>query len=425
MSIFLIIVFFVLMLTGLPIAVALGLSSLATVFLLEGISLNIVAQSMFSAMNSFIMVAVPLFILTGILMDEGKVAESIFDFAKSIVGWMAGGLGHVNIVASLIFAGMAGSSVADVASTGRISINAMHRNGYSKSYATAITLISSMLATVIPPSILMVIAAATAGVSIGQALFAGLIPGLSIALMLMVINYIYCKKNNIGERTEFAFPQIGKSFIKAFPALLAPVILLGGILSGYFTATEAAGIAALYTLIISTLVYKGLGLKDLPSVFYRTAKLTGTILFIAVTAQVATWVFQYDGLPGQVAAFISEVSENPVVILLLLFGFLIVVGMFMDATAAIFVLTPILLPTINMVGIDPLFFVVFMVIVLSFGLITPPVGVCLYAASNITGLSIEQISKSILPWMIVVILMISIFIFFPGLITEPIQRLDL
>ncbi len=413
------------MLTGLPIAVALGLSSLATVFLLEGISLNIVAQSMFSAMNSFIMVAVPLFILTGILMDEGKVAESIFDFAKSIVGWMAGGLGHVNIVASLIFAGMAGSSVADVASTGRISINAMHRNGYSKSYATAITLISSMLATVIPPSILMVIAAATAGVSIGQALFAGLIPGLSIALMLMVINYIYCKKNNIGERTEFAFPQIGKSFIKAFPALLAPVILLGGILSGYFTATEAAGIAALYTLIISTLVYKGLGLKDLPSVFYRTAKLTGTILFIAVTAQVATWVFQYDGLPGQVAAFISEVSENPVVILLLLFGFLIVVGMFMDATAAIFVLTPILLPTINMVGIDPLFFVVFMVIVLSFGLITPPVGVCLYAASNITGLSIEQISKSILPWMIVVILMISIFIFFPGLITEPIQRLDL
>ncbi|RSL31451.1 TRAP transporter large permease [Salibacterium salarium] len=425
MSIFLIVLFFILMLGGLPIAISLGVSSVVTIFAFSDIPLNIVAQSMFSSMNSFIMVAVPLFILTGVIMDEGGVAEEIFNFSKSIVGWLYGGLGHVNIFASLIFAGMAGSSVADVASTGRISINAMHRNGYSKKYATAITLVSSMLATVIPPSILMVIAASTAGVSIGQALFAGLIPGLIIALIMMVINYVYCKKKNIGDKTPFSFSNVLKSFMKAFPALLAPIILLGGILSGFFTATEAAAIAALYTLIVAVFIYRGVKISGLPNIFYRTAKLTGTILFIAVTAQVASWVFEFDGLPGQIAAYVSEVSDNPTIILFLLFGFLLVVGMFMDATAAIFVLTPILMPTINAVGIDPLFFVVFMVMVLSFGLITPPVGVCLYAASNITGLSIEEISKSTLPWMILAVFVLMIFIIFPGLITEPIQWMNL
>ncbi|SFO94231.1 TRAP transporter large permease [Salibacterium halotolerans] len=425
MSIFLIVLFFLFMMIGLPVAVSLGVSSIVTIFAFSDIPLNIVAQSMFSSMNSFIMVAVPLFILTGIIMDEGNVAKEIFNFSKSVVGWLSGGLGHVNIFASLIFAGMAGSSVADVASTGRISINAMHQNGYSKQYATAVTLVSSMLATVIPPSILMVIAASTAGVSIGQALFAGLIPGLIIALIMMVINYIYCKKKNIGDKTTFSPKYIVKSFLHAFPALLAPVILLGGILSGYFTATEAAAIAALYTLIIAVVVYRGVTIRELPGIFFRTAKLTGTILFIAVTAQVASWVFEFDGLPGQIAAYVSSVSDNPTIILFLLFIFLLIVGMFMDATAAIFVLTPILLPTINAVGIDPLFFVVFMVMVLSFGLITPPVGVCLYAASHITGLSIEEISKSTVPWMLIAILMLMIFIIFPDLITEPTSWLNL
>ncbi|MCM3761975.1 TRAP transporter large permease [Alkalihalobacillus oceani] len=425
MSVFLLIIFFLLIFFGIPIAASLGISVVLTILLFTDIPLSIVIQSMYSSMNSFIMVAVPLFILAGIIMDEGGVAERIFDFAKSVVGWITGGLGHVNILASLIFAGMAGSSVADIASTGRITINAMTRNNYPLQYATALTLISSMLATIIPPSILMVIAASTAGVSIGKALIGGLIPGLFIAAVFMIVNYVYCKRNKIGEHVTFNLGRLRKDFVRAFPALLAPVILLGGILSGYFTPTEAAAIAVFYTLIIALFVYKDIKLKHLPNIFFRTAKLTGTILFIAVTAKPASWVFEYDGLPTRMATLISNISENAFVIMLFLFIFLIVVGMFMDATAAIFILVPILMPTIHVVGIDPAFFVIFLVILLSFGLITPPIGVCLYAVCNITGLKLEEVTKGTLPWILITFAILLLFVLFPGMITEPLKWFDL
>ncbi|MGJ9384220.1 TRAP transporter large permease [Salipaludibacillus sp. CF4.18] len=419
MSIFLLLSFLVLMILGIPIAISLGLSVGITVLFFTDVPLSIVIQSMYSSMNSFIMVAVPLFILAGIIMDEGKIAESIFSFAKSLVGWLTGGLGHVNILASLIFSGMAGSSVADVVSTGRITINAMTRSGYPIQYAASLSLVSSMLATIIPPSILMVVAASIAGVSISAALIGGLVPGLIIAFLLMVYNYFYCKKKNIGVHQKFSFKLLMKEFINAFPALLAPVILLGGILSGFFTPTEAAAIAVLYTLIISIFVYKGIKIKQLPSIFYRTASLTGTILFIAVTAKPASWLFEYDGLPSRLATSITEFSESPLVILLILFVFLIVVGMFMDATAAIFILVPILMPTILVVGIDPVFFVILMVILLSFGLITPPIGVCLYAVCNITGLKMEDLTKGVTPLILATLGILLIFILFPQLITVP------
>ncbi|MDQ0254149.1 tripartite ATP-independent transporter DctM subunit [Evansella vedderi] len=421
MSIFLLIMFFVLMLVGMPIAISLGISVVLTILLFTEVPFSIVIQSMYSSMNSFIMVAVPLFILAGIIMDEGKIAERIFAFARSLVGWLTGGLGHVNILASLIFSGMAGSSVADIASTGRITINAMTRNNYPLQYAASLTLVSSMLATIIPPSILMVIAASIAGVSISAALVGGLVPGLIVALFLMFYNYFYCKKNNIGIHQKFQVGTLGKEFLKAFPALMAPVILLGGILSGFFTPTEAAAIAVLYTLLISIFVYKGLRFKQLPSIFFRTASLTGTILFIAVTAKPASWIFEYDGLPTRIATSISGISESPIIILLILFVFLIVVGMFMDATAAIFILVPILMPTVLLVGIDPVFFVIFMVLLLSFGLITPPIGVCLYAVCNITKLKIEEVTKGVIPLILVTLGILLIFVFVPQLITVPLN----
>lgn len=421
MSLALLGIFFLLMFLGLPIAVSLGISAVVVLYLFVDIPLNLVIQSMFSSMNSFLMVAVPLFILAGILMDEGKVAEKINDFAASVVGWITGGLGHVNILASMIFAGMAGSSVADIASTGKMSINAMVRNKYPIEYATSLTLVSAMLATIIPPSILMVIAASTAGVSIGAALIGGLIPGVIISALWMAYNYYYCKKHGIGERVPFAWSNLKASFLHAFPALLAPLILLGGILSGVFTPTEAAAIAVVYILFISMLVYKTIQVRQLPRILFQTAKITGTILFIAVTAKPASWILEYDGLPSRIATFIGEASTNPLIIMFLLFFFLLVVGMFMDATAAIFILIPILLPTIHAVGIDPVFFVIFMVIVLSFGLITPPVGVCLYAVCNITGLKMEKVTRATLPWMAVTAGIILIFVLFPSLITVPIQ----
>ncbi|MFA1820140.1 TRAP transporter large permease [Virgibacillus oceani] len=421
MSIFLLILFFILLFIGIPIAASLGISVVLTILLFTDVPLSIVIQSMYSSMNSFVMVAVPLFILAGIIMDEGGIAKRIFEFAKSAVGWMRGGLGHVNVFASLIFSGMAGSSIADVASTGRMTINAMASNGYPLKYSTGLTLISSMLASVIPPSILMVVAASTAGVSVGTALIGGIIPGIILAVFYMIYNYFYCKKHDIGAPVKFELSVLGKQFVKAVPALLAPVILIGGIMSGVFTPTEAAAVAVLYALIVTLFVYKDITFKQLPNMFFRTTNMTGTILFIAVTAQPASWVFEYDGLPTRIATSITNFSESPIIILLLLFVFLIIIGMFMDATAAIFLLVPILMPTVTAVGIDPVFFVIFMVMLLSFGLITPPVGVVLYTASSVTGLSVEEVSKTTIRWIILTFLILLIFIFFPQLITVPLE----
>jgi len=211
----------------------------------------------------------------------------------------------------------------------------------------------------------------------------------------------------------------------AIPALLVPVILLGGMLSGYFTPTEAAGIAVLYTLFISIYVYKNISLQQLPEIFLRTAKLTGTILFIAVTAKPAGWIFEFDGLPAKVAAIIGSISQDSVIIMLIIYVFLVIVGMFMDATAAIYIVTPILLPTVKAVGIDPVYFIVFMVICLAFGLVTPPIGVCLFAAVNMTGLRLEEIIKSSIPWIIITAVTLIIFILIPELITVPLKWFNL
>lgn len=421
MSLTLLMLFLVMMVFGIPLAVAMGISSVAVLFMYTDIPLNLMTQSMFSSMNSFIMVAVPLFILSGILMDEGGVADKIFRFANALLGWSRGGLGNVTIFSSVIFAGMSGSSVADVASVGRISISAMTKNGYPLGYATALALITSMLATIIPPSILMVIAASVANVSIGQVLFAGIIPGLLIAVIFMLYNYYVCRKNNYGAMLKFSARELRVEFMNAIPALLAPVILLGGMLSGHFTPTEAAGIAVLYTLAVSIFVYRSIKWRQLPEIFIRTVRLTGTILFIAVTAKPAGWIFEYDGLPGQVATAIGNITQDPMMIMLIIYVFFVIVGMFMDATAAIYIVTPILLPTVLKVGIDPVYFIVFMVITLAFGLVTPPVGVCLYAAVNMTGLKFEEIVKVSMPWIIITAVALLIFILFPQLITVPVK----
>ena len=420
MSIFILILFMILMLLGIPVAVSLGAASIAAIIVYDTSTIASAVKLMYSSMNSFTMVAVPLFFLAGVLMEKGGVAQQIFDFCEDIVGWIAGGLGHVNILTSILFAGMSGSSVADVASIGALCANAMIRSGYPAPYAWGTTLASSMLASVIPPSILMVVAASVAQVSMGKALFAGIIPGVTLGVIMMVYNYIYCKKNQIGHVIPFKASKLGKSFLSALPALLVPVILLGGMYTGYFTSTEAAAICVLYTLIVSMLIYRKLKVKDLPDIFMQVAKNTGTVLFVAITAKPAGQLFTLDGFPAQVSKAITGISSNSIIVMLLIFLLLTVIGMFMDATAAIYIFMPILLPTATSVGVDPLFFVVFMVIALSFGLITPPVGVCLYAAINVSGLTMEKITKGLAPWLILLFLALLLFIIFPQMITVPI-----
>lgn len=423
MSIFILVVFMILMLLGVPVAVSLGIAGIGAILVFHVSTIASAVKLMYSSMNSFVMVAVPLFFLAGVLMEKGGVAQKIFDFCEDIVGWIAGGLGHVNILTSILFAGMSGSSVADVASIGALCANAMIRSGYPAPYAWGTTLASSMLATVIPPSILMVVAAAVAQISMGQALFAGIIPGVVLGLIMMIYNYIYCKKNKIGHVIPFQGKKLGKSFLSSLPALLVPVILLGGMYTGYFTSTEAAGICVLYTLIVAMFIYRKLKVKDLPEVFMQVAKNTGTVLFVAITAKPAGQLFTLDGFPEQVAKAITGISTNSIVVMLLIFLLLCVIGMFMDATAAIYIFMPILLPTATSVGVNPLFFVVFMVIALAFGLITPPVGVCLYAAINVSGLNMEKITKGLVPWLILLFVGLLLFILFPWLVTAPVAAI--
>lgn len=423
MSIFLISLFFILMFLGIPVAVSLGFSSVLTLALFSDIPLTLISQSMFSSMNSFIMVAVPLFILAGNIMDKGGVGDKIFNFANSMVGWMPGGLGHVNIVTSLIFAGMSGSSVADVAGLGVLEMSAMEKRGYDKEYSAAITVATSTLATMIPPSILMIVAASVANVSVGKALVGGVIPGIMIAVIFMVYNHLYCKKHKIGDRSKFSLEMFFKSLVISIPAMLVPVIILIGMFTGIVTPTEAAAIAVVYSTIISLTIYKGFTLRNIPRLLINTTKTTGTILFIAVTAKSANWIFEFDGLPAKIATSITSLTSNPILIMLVVLAFLVVVGMIMDATAAIYIVVPILLPAVTSVGVDPLFFVVFLVLSLALGLITPPVGVCLYAATSVTGLRLEQIVPKLMPWIIILIMSLAILAVFPVIITGPLNFL--
>lgn len=423
MSIFLIIVFFVLMFIGIPVAVSLGIASITTLAIFSDIPFSLITQSMFSSMNSFVMVAVPLFVLAGNIMDRGGVGDKIFNFANSMVGWMTGGLGHVNIVTSVIFAGMSGSSVADVAGVGILEINAMTKHGYDKEYSAAITVASSTLATLIPPSILMIVAASVANVSVGKALVGGVIPGVAVAVIFMVYNFLYCKKNGIGDRHKFSFSILMKSFLVSIPALLVPVIILIGMFSGIVTPTEAAAIAVIYSTIISLFIYKGFKITEIPRLLVNTTKTTGTILFIAVTAKAANWIFEFDGLPATIANGITSISTNSIIVMLMVLVFLVFLGMIMDATAAIYIVVPILLPAVVSVGVDPMAFVIILVLALSLGLITPPVGVCLYACSNVTGMTLEELIPKLIPFILILIGILVLFAVFPNILVAPVNAI--
>ena len=403
-----------------PVGIAIGLASLAAITTNPRMTDSFIVSQLISGSDSFPLMAIPLFILAGSLMDEGGIADKIYDLAEACVGWIYGGLGHVAILCNIIFGAMSGSSVAAVASIGKMSINAMAKKGYPKEYGVGINLAGCMLASVIPPSILMIVAASTASVSIGQALMAGMVPGVLIGVIYMVYNYIHCKVTGIGEKSPFQPKRLVKAFLSAIPALMVPVIMLVGMYSGIYTPTEGAGIAVAYAMLVSIYVYKRLKWSDIPRIIAKNARQTGTILFIAIAAKPAGQIFELDGLPTKLAHFVLGISDNQLVIMFALFIFLIIVGMFMDATAAIYILVPILLPVVKQLGVSPLFFVVFLVITLSFGLITPPVGVCLYAAENVTGLSLEKVIKSVVPWLFLTVGIICIFIFFPQIITGPI-----
>ena len=421
MSISLLIIFVVLSMLGVPLAIGLGLAGVASIYMFTSTPLTLLSDSMFSGMNSFLLVSVPLFLLVGQLMERGGVADRIFDFANAIVGWLPGGMGHVNVASSVVFGGISGSSVADIASLGAVEINAMVKHGYEKGYAVGMTLATSTLSSIIPPSVLMVIAGSIANQSIGLLLIGGLIPGLFIAFILMVYNHIYSVRKGVGKPVAFSSERLLRTGLRAIMPMMTPVILMIGILDGFFTPTEAAAIAVVYTFLVATFVCRQLKWSDIAPMLIGTARTSGNILFIAATAKLAAWVFAYDGLPVTVGNWLGSVTTNPTMIMFLIFLFLVVVGMFMDAIAAMFILIPVLLPPAVALGVDPIHLLVVIVVTLTLGLVTPPVGVCLFAVSKVANMSIEDVIKGSIGPVSILILSIIALTLFPVLVIGPLR----
>lgn len=422
MSLTLIGIFIVLMALGIPLATALGVGCVVTILIYD-IPLALLPQSMYSSMNSFLLVAVPLFVLAGNVMAGGGISDRIFQGAEVMFGRFRGGLGQVNIVASAIFGGISGSSVADVVSLGKIEIKAMTDHNYPKAYASAMTMVTSTLSSVMPPSILIIIAASTASVSVGAALAGGIGPAVVLIVVLMILNYIISVKKGYGQVTKTSFKKALRVTLIGIPAMGGPVVILVGLFGGTFTPTEAAAIAVFYSLLVGIYVYRDMKWRQMPKMIVESGLTTGTILFIAMVASVASYIFTIDGLPARVSGWLIGISTDPVIVMLLIGVVLILIGTVMDIVAAILLTSPVLMPAALAAGVDPIHFVVFLVATLSVGLVTPPVGVCLFATSYVSRLPIEQIVKAAIPHYIVMVFAVVLLAVFPQLIVFPAELL--
>ncbi|WP_262328852.1 TRAP transporter large permease [Bosea sp. BH3] len=392
-------VWFLAMLAGMPLFASMGLAAFAFVALAD-LSLSIVPQKIAQTANSFPLLAAPLFILMGNILNSAGITEKIFAFATAVVGWMRGGLCHANIIASVIFSGMSGSAVADAAGVGTIEIKAMVDEGYDRPTAAAITAASATIGPIIPPSLPMVVYGVSADVSIGALFLAGVIPGIIMAGAMMVMVRYIAAKRNLPRHPWPGLMGVWKAFRDAFWALMAPVILFGGMMSGYFTPTEAAAVAAVYALILGLFVYRDFKLSELPKIVVETVETTGVVMCLVMAAGALGWCMSISRVPQTLTPAIVENISNPLVFLLVCNILLLVVGCFMEALAAMLILIPILVPAANSYGIDPVHFGMMFIFNLILGTIHPPVGVVIFVTAKIANISFEAMSKAIMPWLI-------------------------
>lgn len=403
----------ILALLGLPIAVCLGFSSFLVIFIFDLSPLAVIPGMIFSGFESFILVAVPFFVLAGVLMESGDIARRLVNFSNSLTGWSIGGLAAANIVVSFIFGGISGSSLSDTAAIGTIMIPEMERNGYDKEYSAAITLISSTLAVVVPPSILMVILGVTVEQSIGKLLIGGIIPGVIMTLSMLIQNYYISKKRNYGTYCKFSTKNIINKFKEGYVALGTPLIIIVCIMFGFVTPTEAAGLAVVYTLFIGIFIYKKINFKTFVNATYTTAKYTSVILFLSATSRLFTFIMVMEQAPQRVGAALIGITDNRILFMLLIELILLFVGMLVDAVIAILVLAPILFPVAISIGIDPVHFGVVFVMALAIGLVTPPFGVCLFNVCNVADIKLETLVKASLPLYFSLVLALTIVTIFP------------
>lgn len=405
---------FALMCLRVPIAVALGLSSLGYI-LIEGLPPVVLVHNVINGMNSFPLLAVPFFIMAGGLMNSSGITSRIFAFARSLVGWMNGGLGHVNIGASIVFAGMSGAAVADAGGLGAIEIRAMRDAGYDDDFSVGVTAASSTIGPIIPPSLPLVIFGVMASVSIGELFVAGIIPGLLMAGALMVMVWWLSRVRNYPKDTAFSVMNVATTFQRAFLPLMTPVIIVGGIVSGAFTPTEAAVCAAAYALVLGTLVYRTLDVKKLVAVSMDTIETTASIMLIVGAASIFAWILTANQAAALFADTLLGITENKYAILLMIMLVVLIIGLFMETIAAISILVPVLLPVAAEVGIDPIHLGIIVILNLMIGLLTPPVGMVLFVLSKVSDVPFEKCVRATMPFLVPLVFVLLLLTFFPAL----------
>ena len=419
----LIISFFCLASLRFPVALALGITAAIAIVLSTDIPLAAIPHKMVNGIDSYVFIAIPLFLLAGRLMNEGGITERIFTFAKKLVGHISGGLAHANVIAGVIFSWMSGSAVAAVGGLGEIELKAMRENGYDGPFAASVTTAASVLGPIIPPSIPFIIYAAMTENSVGKLFLAGIVPGVFLALATMLLIYIYSKQRNYPKEKRATVKEVLKISGDAVLPLMMPVIMLGGIAIGLFTPTEAAAVAVAYAFIVGRFVYRTVKVKDLPRILVETMITTSVVTFvISFTAPFSYLLIIYEA--GEIiSGLITDLTDNKYIVLFIINIVLLFFGALMEAGVVLIIFIPILYPLAMDLGIDPIHFGVIMVVNLMIGVATPPLGVCLFVMSHISGIKLETLMKGILPFLVPMIIVLLLITYFPDLVTFLPNRL--
>ena len=414
-SAIILVVMIVLMFLRVPVAFAMALSAVVAL-VIGDIPLTLVPQRMFNSLDSFPLLAIPLFVFVGEAMNTGGITTRIFNFAREYVKHITGSLGHVNVISNIIVAGMSGSAVADASAIGVVEIKAMVEDGFDRDWSAALTAASSTIGPIIPPSIPFVIYAIITETSIGRLFLGGVVPGFMMGISLMIMVYFMSKQRGYKVEPKATWGERLAATWKAIPSLMTPVIMFSGIVFGIVTPTEGAGIAAAYAIFLGFVVHREMSLKDLYEILLRTVHCTAVIMLIICSSSAITWVVQTSGLPDQVAGWLLSISDSKVLLLIFINVVLLIMGCLLESNSIIMIMVPVLMPLIHALGVDPVHFGVFFILNVMIGLITPPVGMCLYVICNIADVSFEKLSRAIVPFIIPLVVVLFLITFIPDLV---------
>lgn len=414
MTILLFVVFLLLLVVGFPVAFALGLASFVYI-LFSDLPFIVIPQKMYAGLDVFVLLSIPGFVLAGNLMNASGITHRIIQLCNALFGHIRGGLGLANVGASMVFGGISGTAIADTASIGSVMIPAMVKEGYDTDFSCAVTATSSTIAPIIPPSLPMIIAGTLTGLSVGKLFIAGIIPGLLLALGLMLVTYIISVKRKYPKNPRVSFLEMAKSFYQAFWAILMTLLILFGIIGGVFTPTEASIVSVVYAMAIGIFVYGELKFRMIPKIILESAKMTASLMVLVGFANLFAWIMTVEEIPQMIAQSLLNITENKILLLLLINLLLLIVGAFMETIASLLILFPVLLGVAVHVGVDPTQFAMIMVLNLVIGLTTPPVGVCLFVASSIGKIPMEKIAKAGLPFLLVSLIVLLLVTYVPAI----------